>query len=237
MLKKVTGTTLYEQVMDQIRDGIVRGVYKKGDMLPSEKELMQMTGVSRITVREALRALAEAGVIETRQGKGSFVLVDRDSLSPDLATAEKQTEYFQRFLASTEARLLLEPELARQAARKATPEDLERMEAVLRRKQSRTLGEQEGFFDDFHQAIARAAGNPLLTGFLEHLFTQEQEGRSAFSLPLPDKQKRTSTILSDHHRKIFEAIRAGNGEFAYFYMKEHTLYLLSVYREYFQRFC
>ena len=140
MLKKVTGTTLYEQVMDQIRNGIVRGVYKKGDLLPSEKELMQMTGVSRITVREALRALAEAGVIETRQGKGSFVLADRDSLSPDLATVEKQTEYFQRFLASTEARLLLEPELARQAAKNATAEDLERMEAVLRRKQNRTLG-------------------------------------------------------------------------------------------------
>ena len=55
MLKKVTGTTLYEQVMDQIREMIVTGVYQKGDMLPSEKELMQLTGVSRITVREALR--------------------------------------------------------------------------------------------------------------------------------------------------------------------------------------
>ena len=86
MLKKVTGTTLYEQVMDQIREMIVTGVYQKGDMLPSEKELMQLTGVSRITVREALRMLAEVGIIETRQGKGSFVAVDGWSLAPDVAT-------------------------------------------------------------------------------------------------------------------------------------------------------
>lgn len=235
MLKKVTGTTLYEQVMDQIRDGIVRGVYKKGEMLPSEKELMQMTGVSRITVREALRALAEVGVIETRQGKGSFVLVDRETLTPDLATAEKQAEYARRFLASDEARLLLEPELARQAAKNATAEDLAQMEKLLRHKRSRTVGENA--FDEFHLAVAKAAGNPLLTEFLEHLMELEYQGRSSFSLTLPEDQKRTSDILSDHHRKIFEAIRAGDPEFAYFYMKEHSLYLLSVYREYFQRFC
>lgn len=234
MLKKVTGTTLYEQVMDQIRDLILRGVYQKGDSLPSEKELMQMTGVSRITVREALRALAEVGIIETRQGKGSFVLMDRGSLAPDVATAEKQAEYYQRFLASNQARLILEPELARQAAKNATPEDLARMEAILLRKRGRTFGENS--FDEFHQAVAVAAGNPLLTEFLEHLLTMERQGRSAFSLTLPDSQKRTSAILSEHHRKIFDAIRAGDEEFSYFYMKEHTLFLLNAYQEYFQRF-
>lgn len=235
MMKKVIGTTLYEQVMDQIRDGIVQGIYKKGDLLPSEKELMQMTGVSRITVREALRVLAEVGVIETRQGKGSFVLVDREALTPDLVTAEKQAEYARRFLATDEARLLLEPELARQAAKNATAEDLAQMEKLLHHKHGRTMGENA--FDEFHLAVARAAGNPLLTEFLEHLMELEYQGRTAFSLTLPEDQKRTSDILNDQHRKIFEAIRDGDGEFAYFYMKEHSLYLLRVYREYFQRFC
>ena len=88
MLKKVQGiTTLYEQVVEQIKEMIAQGIYQKGDMLPSEKELMQMTGVSRITVREALKTLAEVGIIETRKGKGSFVLVDAGVLVTDEITA------------------------------------------------------------------------------------------------------------------------------------------------------
>lgn len=236
MLKKVTGTTLYEQVMDRIRDMILQGVYQKGDMLPSEKELMQMTGVSRITVREALRMLAEVGIIETRHGKGSFVLMDAEALLPDTATAEQQLKYRQRFLTSNQARLLLEPELARQAAKNATPEDLAQMEAALKnRKGKHASGESS--FDEFHWAVAKAAGNPLLLEFMEHLLELDRQGRSAFRLALPEDQKRTSTVLGDHHRKIFEAIRDGNAEFAYFYMKEHTLHLLTSYEEYFQRFC
>ena len=68
-----TGVKLYTQVLEQVKSMIAQGVYKKGDLLPSEKELIEMMGVSRITVRKALQILSEAGVIETRKGKGSFV--------------------------------------------------------------------------------------------------------------------------------------------------------------------
>ena len=72
MFQVVDRPKLYEQVVEQIKNMIVQGIYKKGDLLPSEKELIEMTGVSRITVREALRLLNEAGVIETHKGKGSL---------------------------------------------------------------------------------------------------------------------------------------------------------------------
>ena len=172
--------------------------------------------------------LAEVGIIETRQGKGGFVAVDGRSLAPDVATAEKQAEYYRNFLDSTQARLLLEPALARQAAKNAVPEDLARREAILCRKRKRAVGEDA--FEEFHQAVARAAGNPLLEKFLDQLLALEQQGRSAFFLPLPEDQKRTSGILCEHHRKIFQAIRDGDPEFAYFYMKEHPLYLMKVYQ-------
>ena len=68
-----TGVKLYTQVLEQVKSMIAQGVHKKGDLLPSEKELIEMMGVSRITVRKALQILSEAGVIETRKGKGSFV--------------------------------------------------------------------------------------------------------------------------------------------------------------------
>ena len=60
-----TGVKLYTQVLEQVKSMIAQGVYKKGDLLPSEKELIEMMGVSRITVRKALQILSEAGVIET----------------------------------------------------------------------------------------------------------------------------------------------------------------------------
>ncbi|MGL5434175.1 MAG: FadR/GntR family transcriptional regulator, partial [Lachnospiraceae bacterium] len=67
MLNKVTGLTLYEKIVWELKNLIAQGVYRKGELLPSEKELMEMTGVSRVTVREALRILAEVGIIETKK--------------------------------------------------------------------------------------------------------------------------------------------------------------------------
>ena len=95
-----TGVKLYTQVLEQVKSMIAQGVYKKGDLLPSEKELIEMMGVSRITVRKALQILSEAGVIETRKGKGSFVAVDASEVAPAIA---------------------------RQAAQTATPEELEQL--------------------------------------------------------------------------------------------------------------
>ena len=111
----------YEKVVEQIKNMIVQGIYKKGDLLPSEKELIEMTGVSRITVREALRLLNEAGVIETHKGKGSFVVVD----GSELESGEEETEaYNEQFINSTNARILLEPSVVKEIAVTATDEEL-----------------------------------------------------------------------------------------------------------------
>jgi len=235
MLKRGSGTTLYEQVMEQIKDMIAQGVYGQGDLLPSEKELIQLTGVSRITVREALKGLAEVGIIETRRGKGSFVRVDSASLRPDMVTSEERSAYRQRFLASTQARLLVEPEIARLAAKNASPEDIAALEALLQRKNNPSRGER--CFDEFHIAVARAAGNPVLVDFIRQMVSEEQKGLSSFSLPMPENQKRASGSLRDQHQKILSAIRDGDGEFAYFYTKEHIQYVVRAYEEYFALFC
>ena len=121
MFQVVDRPKLYEQVVEQIKNMIVQGIYKKGDLLPSEKELIEMTGVSRITVREALRLLNEAGVIETHKGKGSFVVVD----GSELESGEEETEaYNEQFINSTNARILLEPSVVKEIAVTATDEDL-----------------------------------------------------------------------------------------------------------------
>lgn len=81
MTKVTSGKKLYEQVVERINTMIAQGIYQKGDLLPSEKELMEMMGVSRITVREALRLLGETGVIQTVKGKGSYLLMDWQQLA------------------------------------------------------------------------------------------------------------------------------------------------------------
>ena len=67
---------LHEQVFDSIKDMIRSGALEQGELLPSENKLAQQLGVSRVTVRWALKQLAEAGIIQTRKGKGSIVAVD-----------------------------------------------------------------------------------------------------------------------------------------------------------------
>ena len=95
--------------------------YTAGDKLPTEAELVERLGVGRNTVREALRLLNEAGVIETHKGKGSFVVVD----GSELESGEEETEaYNEQFINSTNARILLEPSVVKEIAVTATDEEL-----------------------------------------------------------------------------------------------------------------
>ena len=80
MAKQGGQTPLYEQVVKMVKDQIVSGVYTKGDLLPSEKEMIDNFGVSRITVRKALSILSDMGYIRTEKGRGSEVILDVEDL-------------------------------------------------------------------------------------------------------------------------------------------------------------
>ena len=120
-MNKLSNKPLYDQVFDQIKDMIRSGTYCAGDQLPSEKELMERMGVSRVTVRQALRLLADAGIIETRKGKGSIVSVDWKNLLDPGELKDQAEKYWRQFELSTKARRLIEPAIAKQAAFLATP--------------------------------------------------------------------------------------------------------------------
>ena len=208
-----TGVKLYTQVLEQVKSMIAQGVYKKGDLLPSEKELIEMMGVSRITVRKALQILSEAGVIETRKGKGSFVAVDASELAPASMDLKK---YCESFVQATRARLLLEPAIARQAAQTATPEELEQ----LRKNVHTALP-----MDRFHDVLVEMVHNPLVADWIQQSHRLET-----------DPQRSMSPQLEAQHQKIYEAIRDHKSEHAYFYMKEHLEFVLESYQEYFAMF-
>lgn len=220
-----SGSKLYEQVVERISAMITQGVYQKGDLLPSEKELIEMMGVSRITVREALRLLSESGVIQTRKGKGSYLMVDAVQLTESRL---RSSGYREHFFASTDVRILLEPEVARMVAERASQADIELIGIHLANGDLQVL-------ESFHHAIFEAAHNPLLMDVFDQLVAYEAMPSLDVIVP-PARQKNVSAKLRSHHEKIFKAIRERNAEFAYFYMKEHMEYVRRTYEEYFEVF-
>lgn len=158
---------LSQQTAERLYNSIVaEGTLRPGDKLPNEVELSQQLGVSRATLREAIRELAARGVLEVRRGRGTFV-------SEEVADIEdfgfSGLERLQGQLRDLfELRSIFEPKAARLACQRATEEELrdilERGEAVercIRAGQDRTEADR-----DFHAAIVRAAHNEFMVRLL-----------------------------------------------------------------------
>lgn len=224
MEKISAGKRLYEQVVERFNGMIEQGRCRKGELLPREKELMEMMEVSRITVREARRLLNEAGVIQTLKGKGSYVLLDKEALS---GHREGKPAYPKSFLESTDVRVMVEPAAARYVAFHADEGERRAIGDHLSR-----AGEE---LEDFHKAITRAAHNGVLVEFFDTLLTLEN-APPMLSLVPPFRQKRVTAKLQTQHEKIYEAIRDGNGGLAYFYMLEHMRFVKATYEGFFHAF-
>lgn len=221
MQKKVaSGKKLYEQVLEKLESQILQGVYQKGDLLPTEKQLIEQFGVSRITIREALKVLCDNGVIVTKRGRGSVVQMDANDLRNSM---DQVTDYREAFLNSTKARILIEPSIARELAMHATDEEIAQIGATL---------ESDIADEIFHHTLAHLTHNPVVEEWFEHLFTLEEGGEYSRLVP-PARQKKTAQEFDYQHEKIFEAIRHHRPDFAFFYMQEHLEFVYKTYQEYF----
>jgi DNA-binding FadR family transcriptional regulator len=222
----------YEQVYDQLRDLIMRGELARGERLPNEAVLAREFGVSRGTVREALRVLAAQNLIRTAKGAGggSFVTLPTvDHISSFLhanisllSVSEDVT--LQEFL---EARELLEVFAARQCAVRRTPRELERMRDTII-EDSAKLGTEEHFVynKEFHSAVLDGCGNTLLCIAAQPVFSvlQTNLARDAMS-------QRFAKRINDDHRAILEAIEDGDSEAAGDQMLRHLTYLSRTYQK------
>jgi DNA-binding FadR family transcriptional regulator len=157
----VNRDSLVDQATEWIRGEVASGRWPVGARLPAEPALAVTLGVSRSTVREAVRSLAHTGLLVVRQGDGTFVRATTEVeavLRQHLRTAE--------LIHVFEARRPIEIELARLAARRRTPADLELMARALdQRDAAERLDRREEFVAadvSFHQAVAAAAHNPVL---------------------------------------------------------------------------
>lgn len=154
MFTSVRAPRVYEHIVEQVERAIFAGRLRSGDRLPPEREMVHQFRASRVAVREALRTLEHRGLIEVRHGSsgGHFVRhVDAGLLRRDFATLFRLARISRGQL--TEARLMVEPEIARLAAERATGADLELLRAAL--------DGQPAAKDRFHRLMATAARNPV----------------------------------------------------------------------------
>src|ERR687893_2181939 len=133
---------LYEEVAARIRGLIASGELGPGQALPSERRLAEQFKVGRAVIREAIRRLEVSGLVESRHGGGNYVReVTVEHLVAPIATVLNDIGHLREEL--VEARLFFEPQIAREVAKSATPEDLRQLEDVIRRQEVRTRDGQE----------------------------------------------------------------------------------------------
>ena len=191
----------YEQLAEVLRERIRGGVLQPGDRLPSETSLAQQAGVSRSTVREALRTLQEAGLIERASPK--IMIVRRQSDDPvhrELTAALRRRNVTFHHL--HEALLVIEPELTRIATERAEEADIRLLRQNLDHQQRNLENFPEWcrLDEEFHLAIAEMSANPALI-ITRTPITQ-------LLLPVLNRFIRSSTLtihaLRYHHRILFE---------------------------------
>ncbi|MDT0530176.1 FCD domain-containing protein [Micromonospora sp. DSM 115977] len=191
------------QTIAQLRERILGGEWPVGGRIPTEPQLVAALGVGRNTVREAVRALVHAGVLECRQGSGTYV-VSTDELAPVVArrlTADRMAEV-------VEVRRAFEVEAARLAALRRTTEDLAALDGALA---AREAAWHDGRFDEFvaadaalHTAVVAAAHN----GMLAELYASV--GAALHSTIAQSMGGALEPERYVDHSRLVEAIRAGD---------------------------
>ena len=202
-VRHVKKTRIYNEIVNQIRGLISEGRIKPGDRLPPERELAELFDASRNSVRDAMRVLEQMGLIESRQGDGTYVRsVSAERLAEPLALMLLQSRTQMREL--WEVRRVLEPAIAEFAAERITEEELDELEAILAAQRRKVEAGFIALEEDtaFHYTIAEAARNTVMLRTLDTLVDLLRQSRER-SLQQRDRPRYS---LAGHGR-ILAALR------------------------------
>ena len=207
---------VYEEVARQIERLILKKL-QPGDKLPSERELAETLGVSRSSIRDAIRSLELMGMVEPRQGAGTIVReISSDSLVNPLANAiKRKDELISELL---DFRLMLEPPLAARAATRVSADEIAEMEEILQRQSDKHSRGEAAVAEDseFHYAIALASGNSVVLKVLDILMDLLRDTRER-SLQVEGRLQRSLA----GHRRILAALKRHDAEAAKAAMRRH----------------
>lgn len=209
-----------ENIAKRIKRQISSGKLSAGQKLPAEREMARRYKTSRVSVREAYRSLEELGLLTIRRGADGGAFIHQ----PDHGAVQKSLSLVLRLGRTThqeltEARLLIEPPIARLAARRAGPEEIALLKAVLERQEAYLA--RKGHFRPhsllFHRAVADCARNLPLKTLMNSLSDLTLEVvTKVIDTPRPVKEE-----ICRFHRAIFEAIERHDEDAAHRLMLEH----------------
>ena len=208
---------IYEEITHRLQSLVETGDLKPGDRLPPERQLASLFGVSRNSVREAIKSLEQKGVLESRPGAGTFITAGSEAdLTRQFGEIFAQERH--RLGDIFELRLLLEPQIAHLAAQRISARTLKELHGIM---EAYDLALREGrpvyeIDQSFHDAIAAATGNSSIVRLMEEMHDMLSESRDE-ALQSP---ARSRTSL-EAHMKILEALRRRDPQGARVAMTEH----------------
>jgi GntR family transcriptional regulator, transcriptional repressor for pyruvate dehydrogenase complex len=213
----------FEEAADQIAEKVRAGELRTGDRLPGERALAAQMEISRPTLREAVKVLVDAGVLEVRRGPGGGMYVATDVVPTELVRHGASLRLAE-IAAVLEARRMLEPRVAQLAAERATDEDFDALERSIEAMRVLVAGGWHARHEDrflqldvqFHLALARAAGNPTVETLMRLLFRQLEIARD-MAMHLPLVPEWTIGI----HERTLAALRGGDPDEVESVMHEH----------------
>lgn len=212
MLKPVVKKTLHKEVMRALNEAILAGTWKVGEKLPGEIALAGSFQVSRTCIREALKALAYSGILESRPGRGTF-LKEVPNQSPTIdALGCLLVEPYTSFI---EMRQMLHGQAAYWACERATPDELANLERIVSNTEGLPLEKAHRLF---HQEVLQLSHNPILINMVSQLEERFKELRDLNFIVLPDKDR-------VEHVEVFAAIKSGPPAMARRVMMKHVDYI------------
>lgn len=211
---------LYRTIIEKIREMVRSGRLKAGSKLPPERKLAEELGVSRNSLRQALQALSERGLVESRQGDGNYLSASFDSSFFSDAIVDAITEQRGFLKDILEFRLIMEPKIASLAATRINKEQIDCLKVVVCDQHRAVIddGDVERMDTSFHLRLAEFAGNKVIHQVMTAVRGIINETRSGW---LQSKERRLSSV--EGHLRIIEALESGNSDMAYEAMKKHLL--------------
>jgi GntR family transcriptional repressor for pyruvate dehydrogenase complex len=222
--RAVRPSRLYEQIVEQVEESILKGKLKPGERLPAERDLAQSFGVSRTAVREALKTLREKGLVEAYSGRGTFVTSGTSQAFRQSLDLMVRINPQEGLLHLAELRQMLEPEIAARAATRIDAQLLATMQEAVAQMDA-YLEDPDGYVEadlDFHLALAEAVGNPLILSLLDSIVGLLRAQRTRIF-----KVEGGPERGQFHHKRILAAIEQHDAEQAREAMRAHLKQVLA----------
>jgi GntR family transcriptional regulator, transcriptional repressor for pyruvate dehydrogenase complex len=220
-----------KMLADKVADSIYKMIktenkFEAGEKLPNENEMAKMFGVSRTTLRESVKILATAGVLEIKRGRGTFV--SKNIVNVDKTELENINSYKIKLVDLFEVRLAIEPEVAFWAAQRATDDEIAEIEKRGLAVEKTLIMHKDRTDDEllFHKSIAEAAHNEFMIELLPMIFKAIERG-----VAISEQITEISDDTLYDHRSIVRFLKRRDAEGARTAMRLHLIHAMCSMRE------